>query len=167
MTETAGEVGDGYLVHPFHTPEFLQQHALPALQRGLDKSGRQRSDIQVSCQLIVATGLNEQEYEQARAAARSQIAFYASTPAYKVVLDCLGLGELQQELNRLSKAGDWNSMNALVGDELLEKIAITGTPKEVGEKIRQRCTGVCDRISPVVYAPTTELMLALASAITV
>lgn len=165
MTEVAGEVGDGYLVHPFNSTRFLQEKAMRALQRGLARSGRERGEIEVSCQLIVATGLNEQEYEQAIALARTQIAFYASTPAYKVVLDSHGLGELQPELNRLSKLGEWQAMSDLVDDELLNLIAVTGTPKEVGAKIRQRCAGICDRVSPVVYTPHAELMVELAAEI--
>ena len=81
MTEVVGEVADGLFVHPFHTPEFIRQCTLPALEKGLATSGRTRSDFAISCQVIIAAGDSAEELEKAKNGARAQISFYASTPA--------------------------------------------------------------------------------------
>jgi probable F420-dependent oxidoreductase len=149
MTEVAGEVADGFLLHPFHTPESVEAVTLPALQRGLDRSGRARADLQISCQVIIATGATGAELEKARDGAKAQISFYASTPAYRPVLECHGKGELQVELNRLSKRGAWLEMVGLIDDELLEKIAVVGERRELAGKLRARFGSFADRVSPM------------------
>jgi probable F420-dependent oxidoreductase len=149
MTEVAGEVADGFFVHPFHTPRFMRETTLPSLERGLEKAGRSREDYEISDLVMVVTGATEAELESARAAVKGQIAFYGSTPAYRGVLECHGRGELQSELNRLSKRGRWTEMAGLVDDELLEEVAVCAAPKEVASRIRERCAGYADRVSLV------------------
>ena len=154
MTEVAGEVADGFFVHPFNTPESMRDVTLPALERGLARSGRQRAGFQVSHQLMIVTGANDEELERARAAVRSQIAFYGSTPAYRLVLESRGWGALQPELNLLSKRGRWAEMAGLVTDEMLEAIAVCAPPRLLAAKLRERTQGVADRVSLVApWAP--------------
>ena len=83
MTEVAGEVADGFLVHPFSTPEFLREHTLPALERGLAASGRTRDSFEISWPAMVVTGATGEDIAAAPAVTRAQLAFYGSTPAYK------------------------------------------------------------------------------------
>jgi len=157
MVATVSEVADGLIVHPFHTVEFLQQSILPAIDRGLAVADRPRAKFEISCQLIMAAGETEEQITAAKDAARMQIAFYASTPAYRPVLDCHGLGDIQLEANRLSKEGRWLDMGALIDDELLDRIAIVGHADEVAVKVRARCEGVADRVSlssPVAADPS-------------
>jgi probable F420-dependent oxidoreductase len=153
MTEVVGEVADGYFVHPFHTPEYVQKVTLPALQRGLAKAGRRHEELEISCQLIIASGETEEELERARAGAKAQIAFYGSTPAYRPVLECLGRGELQTELNRLSKQGKWLEMAGLIDNDLLDKIAVVGPRNGIAAKLRARCERFADRVS--LLAPSS------------
>lgn len=161
MTEVAGEVGDGYFLHPFNTTHALRTLSLPAVQRGLDKAGRQRADFSISAQVITATGLTEEHHRQAVDSARSQIAFYASTPAYLPVLECHGWEGLHTEAQRLVKEGRWADMAALVDDELLNTFAVVGAPAEVGRLIAERYSGLVDRVSPVVYQPDVPLLAVL------
>ncbi len=128
MTEVAGEVADGFLVHPFHTPAFLASVTRPALERGLAKAGRARGGLTVALQLLVASGRDAAELERARLAVRAQIAFYASTPAYRGVLDSCGRGALHPELHALSRRGEWRAMAGLVDDALLEAVAVCAPP---------------------------------------
>ena len=95
MTEVAGEVADGMIVHPFTTEKYLRTVTIPALERGWAKSGRKREDFEISYPVFVVTGRDEQQLEQAKVATKRQLAFYGSTPAYKPVLDSIGAGELQ------------------------------------------------------------------------
>jgi len=104
MTEVAGEVADGLLVHPFTTSAISRGH-VAALERGLAKSGRDTKDFPISFSGLVATGDTDEELADATRKVRGQIAFYGSTPAYRGVLELHGWGELQSELNALSKTG--------------------------------------------------------------
>ncbi|NRA02429.1 MAG: LLM class F420-dependent oxidoreductase [Myxococcales bacterium] len=154
MTQVAGEVADGLLVHPFHTPEFIERVTDPALARGFAAADRKREEFEISCQLIVVTGSDASELELARSGARAQIAFYASTPAYRPVLDCHQRGDLQPELNALSKRGAWGEMAARIDDELLEQIALVAHRNELAEKIRARVGKFADRVSLIApYGP--------------
>ena len=158
MTEVVGEVADGFFVHPFHTPESARQITLPALERGLAASGRERSSFEISCQMILVTGRDDEQCEAARNGARAQISFYGSTPAYRPVLECHGLGDLQDELNRLSKQGKWLEMAGLVDDDLLEKIAVVAPRNEVAAKVRERCGSWANRVSLLSHFAGPDLL---------
>jgi alkanesulfonate monooxygenase SsuD/methylene tetrahydromethanopterin reductase-like flavin-dependent oxidoreductase (luciferase family) len=86
MAEVAGEVADGILVHAFATPEYIKQTMLPAVERGLRNAGRDRSSFEISCPVFVVTGDSDEEVREMEDGARSQIAFYGSTPQYRRVL---------------------------------------------------------------------------------
>src|SRR5437870_3016267 len=60
MTEVAGEVADGLLLHGFTTERYVREVTLPALERGLKRAGKQRSDIELAGPLFVITGENEE-----------------------------------------------------------------------------------------------------------
>ena len=158
MTEVVGEVADGFFVHPFHSAESVRQITLPARERGLARSGRPRAGFEISCQLMLVTGRDEEQFEAARNGARAQISFYGSTPAYRPVLECHGQGALQDELNRLSKQGKWLEMAGLVDDDLLEKIAVVAPREEVAAKVRERCGAWADRVSLLSHFGAPDLM---------
>jgi probable F420-dependent oxidoreductase len=65
MTAVAGEVADGLLVHAFSTERYLREVTLPALGRGLARAGRSRTEAEVSCLLLIATGRTEEEMARA------------------------------------------------------------------------------------------------------
>ncbi len=152
MTETAGEVCDGILIHGFTTERYLREVTMPAVERGLAKRGRSRADFEVSGPLFVVTGSNEKEFAAAQAATKQQIAFYGSTPAYRGVLELHGWGDLQPELNSLSKQGKWVEMGELIEPEILDAFAVVAeTPEAVGNEMVKRFGDVVDRCS--FYAP--------------
>ncbi len=137
MTEVAGEVGDGLLVHPFTTERYLKEVTLPAVERGLTRAGRSREGYELSSTVFVVTG-EQQERESAASMIRGQIAFYGSTPAYRGVLELHGWGDLQSELNALSKQGRWADMAGLITDDMLDAFAIVADLDQVAERILQR-----------------------------
>lgn len=138
MVAVAGEVADGWFVHPMHSPDFVRAVALPALEKGLALAGRAADRFAIAAQTIAMVGGNDAEIAQAREKAKAQIAFYGSTPAYRIFLDHHGWGDLQPELNRMSKEGRWGEMVGLVSDEMLDTIGVSGTPRAVGEMLRRR-----------------------------
>ena len=153
MTEVAGEVGDGFMVHPFTTEKFMRETTMPALERGCERAGRTLADLEVALPLMTAT--NEAE----RNAIRPRLAFYGSTPAYKVVLDAHGWGDLQPELNRLSKTGDWGTMSSLITDEMVDAFAICGSTDELGPLVRKRWGDLVQRVS--IDTPDPKVLEAL------
>jgi probable F420-dependent oxidoreductase len=151
MTEVAGEVADGIIIHGFTTERYVKEVTMPAIERGLAKAGRDRASFEVSGPLFVVTGTTEEEIEAAKKGVRQQIAFYGSTPAYRGVLELHGWGDLQPELNALSKTGGWVEMGELIDDDVLNAFAVVASPDGVGAELKRRYSGVVDRCS--FYAP--------------
>jgi probable F420-dependent oxidoreductase len=147
MTQVAGQVADGLLVHSFCTEKYLRESMLPALDAGLAGSGRSRDAVEVCYQVFAVTGRSEEELDRAKAATRSRIAFYGSTPAYRPVLEAHGWGDLQTELNVLARRGEWSAMEALIDDDVLDSFALRGSPDEIARSLVQRFGGLVDRVS--------------------
>lgn len=152
MVRVIGEVADGFFVHPFHSPEFLAAETLPALAEGAARSGREPSDVDIACLTIVAMGTTDEELGDATAKAKGQLAFYGSTPAYGGLLDHHGYDGLQPELNAMSKQGRWREMADRIDDDLLDLVAVTGTPVEVGRKLAER-NSFAQRSTMMFYGP--------------
>jgi len=144
MTEVAAEVADGLIAHAFTTRRYFEEVTLPAVERGLEKAGRTRGDFDIACPVFVVSGHDAASREASRTAIRQQIAFYGSTPAYRRVLELHGWGSLQDELNVMSKRGQWALMGERIDDEILETFAIVGEPDAVGPLLAERYGGLVD-----------------------
>lgn len=147
MTEVAGEVCDGVIIHAFTTEQYFRDTTLPALARGWARSGRKREDFEISYPVFVASGRNSVELSASKKAVAKQIAFYGSTPAYRPVLESIGMGELQDDLNRMSKQGRWDEMGTLISDDILKAFAVVGEPDTIASGIKARCGNLVDRVS--------------------
>ena len=161
LTKKIAEVADGLLVMPFGSKRFLHEVTMPKVAEGLAVAGRDRVDFAVVPEIIVSVGDDH-------TATRQLLAFYGSTPAYRPVLDIHGWGDLQPELNALSKQGRWQEMGTLIDDEVLHTIAACGTPAEVVAHIRDRVDGVADRIclyqpGPIAVESLAQIVDALKS----
>ncbi len=166
MTTMAAEVADGLFVHPFNTPTYLGATTLPAVAAGLAAAGRERSAFSLGVGAVLGLYRDERDRDAAVQGARFNLAFYGSTPAYKVTLDAHGWGDLQAELARLIRAGRWADIGAAVDDEVLRTIAVVGTPAEVAGELRARYEGVADRLCPSIpHAVDVELLAELADAL--
>src|SRR5450759_4085388 len=137
--------------HGFTTERYLRAVTVPALDRGLAVSGRTRSAVVISYPGMVVTGTDEATFETAMQATRKQLAFYASTPAYRAVLELHGWGDLQTELNTLSKRGSWEQMADLIDDDVLNTFAVVGPLDDIPGKVLERFGGLVDRFN--FYAP--------------
>ena len=147
MSEVVGEVADGFLGHSLTTARYLDEVILPAVARGRAKSGRSADGFEASGQLIVITGRDDAEMAAVAETARSSIAFYLSTPAYRGMLEVFDWGSRQDELTRLSKLGEWDAMTKLVDDEMLDTFTIWAEPDAVAAKVVARFGGRYDRVS--------------------
>ena len=162
MTEAAGEVADGVIIHPFSTVPYIEQVTLPAVAKGLAKAGKSRADFEISYSNFVVTGRDEAEFAASKQAAKERIAFYGSTPAYKGVLDSIGAGDLQGELNTMSKQGRWKEMATLITDDILDAFAVVGEPHEIAPEMLRRYGRFVDRTSasfPVSDAAQREAII--------
>jgi probable F420-dependent oxidoreductase len=145
LARLAGEIGDGFQVHPFHSVSYLRGKILPAIEQGIEKSGRSKEDIQVAVTAMVVTNPHEREFT------RSQIAFYASTPSYRAVMAHHGWQEPAEALSSLASKGQWGEMPALITDEMLEKFSVVSNPQDLAEALQSRYDTIADRIT--LYRP--------------
>ncbi len=152
MTAMAVAEADGLLVHPFNTSRSLE-----VMLADVPPS------FPVIGQAIVAVADDENELSQARTAVRSLVGFYASTPAYRRVLEAHGWGTLQDELRTLTHEGRWADLPAAVPDEVLDAVALVGTPEQVAVGLRMRF-GRCDRVAlSTPYPQRPEVLAELAA----
>jgi probable F420-dependent oxidoreductase len=152
MTEVAGEVCDGFFFHGFTTPSYLREVTLPALARGREAGGHPGMDgFEIAGPAFTCVADTEEGLAEAIRGAKQQIAFYASTPAYRGVLEHHGWGDLQPELTRMSKQGQWVEMGDLIDDEMVRTFAAVGDVPTVARELRERWEGAATRVS--FYAP--------------
>jgi probable F420-dependent oxidoreductase len=148
MTEVAGEVADGFLVHPFTTARYLAERINPALERGLAAAGRTRDDIEITFPgFTVESGADVETHTRA---VRDQMAFYGSTPAYHPVLELHGWLDLGHELNALSKsdaADKWKRMGDLITEEMVQEFTVFADPDAMRGTISSRFDGLIDRFT--------------------
>jgi probable F420-dependent oxidoreductase len=145
LARLAGELCEGFHAHPFNSPRYMNEIILPAIEEGLQKSGRKRSDIAVSMTPFVATTPEEVGF------ARMQIAFYASTPSYKPVMDLHGWGAAAEKLSGFASKGEWAEMPMLITDEMLAEFCLMTTPEDLARDLKKRFGGIADRIT--LYTP--------------
>ena len=151
LTRATAEHADGLLVMPFGNKRFLHEVTMPNVREGLAAAGKSPEDFAVIPEIIVSLGDDH-------TATRRLLAFYGSTPAYRPVLDIHGWGDMQPELNALSKQGRWEEMGRLIDDDVLHTIAACGTAAEVAAHIRDRVAGISDQVclyQPGPIAPET------------
>lgn len=161
LTRATAELADGLLVMPFGSKRFLNEVTMPAVRAGLAAANRDPDAFAVVPEIIVSVGDDHD-------AARRLLAFYGSTPAYRPVLEAHGWGELQPELNALSKQGRWLEMGSLIDDKVLHTIAACGSPAEIAAHIADRVAGVSDRIclyqpGPIAVDSLAQIVDALAT----
>ncbi len=151
LCELAGELCDGFHVHPFHTSAYLRQCIRPWVQAGADKAGRSIDQVEFSTTVFAVVGDSQEEQTRNREAVRQQISFYASTPSYRPVLELHGWGEVSEQLGRLAVRQRWQEMPALVSDDMVDAFAVQGAWDKIGAAIAARYQGLLDRVT--LYLP--------------
>ena len=151
LAQLAGETCDGFHVHPFHSPEYLQRTILPAISEGAEGASRKSEDVELATSVFVITGENDEETTERRESIRSQISFYASTPTYRTVLEAHGWEDVGDDLGTMAREKKWREMPALITDEMLAAFALEAAPDEVGPALKERYDGLMDRAA--LYIP--------------
>lgn len=143
----AGELADGICLHPFNSPKYTEEKILPWLEDSAEEHGRSLEDITVSASPFVITGEDENTRKARRDAVRMRIAFYASTPSYKPVMQTHGWEDVGRELWKLSKKGQWGDMMDLVTDEMVETFAVEAPLDEAADAVLDEYGGITDRVA--------------------
>ncbi len=146
MLRMAGSIADGVHVHPLNTPRYLATTVLPEIALGAQRSGRTRSDLQVIVPSFTAVGDTDEEVAKWRERARSQIAFYGSTPNYAFIFDQIGFEGTTAKLRQRQKDGDFAGMASVITDDLLDHFVVTATWDGLADKLLERYGGVADRV---------------------
>ncbi|GAB4538617.1 MAG: LLM class F420-dependent oxidoreductase [Anaerolineales bacterium] len=145
LAKLAGELCNGFHAHPFNTPRYMREIILPAIEEGAKGAGRTRADVAVSMTAFVATSPEEESF------ARMQVAFYASTPSYRAVMDLYGWGETADKLSAFAAKGEWAEMPMLITDEMLAEFCVMTTQENLARDLKARFDGIADRIT--LYSP--------------
>ncbi len=153
LCRLAGEAAQGFCVHPFHTVPYLTSVVIPNIARGLEARGRPRTAVQLYAPVFIAPGDTPEEREAETERVRAQIAFYASTPSYQIVLRTHGWDDVAGRLQRLAAQRLWSEMGAQVPEAMIEAVVVRGAWEDVGRQLRTRYAGVLDRVA--CYRPFT------------
>ncbi len=145
LSKMAGEVCDGFFIHPFHTVDYLDDLVLPNIASGAEGADRSVDEVATATSVFIMTGENESEVEQAMEPVRQQISFYASTPSYRHVLEANDW-DFGEQLNAMSKRGEWAEMPAVVPDEAVLAVGVAAPLGELGSAIKDRYEGRIDRV---------------------
>ncbi|MBN2119358.1 MAG: TIGR03617 family F420-dependent LLM class oxidoreductase [Anaerolineales bacterium] len=145
LAKLAGELCEGFHVHPFHSVRYLREVILPAIEEGAKKEKRKRKDVSVSVTAFAATTPEEINF------ARAQIAFYASTPSYRAVMALHGWSEVAEKLSAHAAKGEWAEMPMLISDEMLSEFCLTTEEGKLADELKKRYTGIADRLT--LYTP--------------
>jgi probable F420-dependent oxidoreductase len=137
LSRLAGELCQGFHVHPFHTVRYLDEVVLPGITTGAEASGRALEDVARATSVFVMTGSTDSEIEQAMEPVRQQVSFYASTPSYQPVL-AANDWDFGDRLTAMSKRGQWAEMAGLVPDEAVLTVGVAAPIDRLGEAIRDR-----------------------------
>ena len=151
LARLAGELCDGFHVHPFHTPEYVRQTVKSAISEGAEQEGRDPSKVELATSVFIITGESDSEIKEQREKMRAQAAFYASTPSYRVVLEAHGWQEVGERLSGLAREKRWEEMPGQITDEMLHAFAIEAAPDEIGAALKERYEGLIDRVA--LYMP--------------
>lgn len=141
LAKLAGELCEGFHVHPFHSTRYLNEVILSGIEAGAQKAGRSRSDVSVSATVFVATSSEEINF------ARAQISFYASTPSYRPVMDLHGWSDVAEKLSAHAARGEWAEMPMLITDEILSEFCLLTEEENLANELKQRYEGIADRLT--------------------
>jgi probable F420-dependent oxidoreductase len=169
LARLAGELCEGFHVHPFHSVRYINEIVRPQVALGAGRGGRAAADVVLASSAFVITGKDEAAIEQMRRMAREQIAFYASTPTYRVVLAVHGWQDIGEQLSRLAATKRWDQMPALISDAMLDVFAVQAPLDSLGQGLRARYDGVLDRVAcymPFVPGELDEVWRAAVAALT-
>jgi len=156
MCRTAGEVADGLQVHSFHSRRYLSEVVRPSAAEGRRRAGKTLEGFKFVSGLFCVTGYTREEMEKAELLAKDRIAYYASTPGYRGVMDAHGWGHVADELKLMARRDEWKQMASKITDEMLAEFAVVAPPERLAAAVRARCEGLLDRAALYMHIPPED-----------
>lgn len=153
LCRLAGEIADGFVVHPMHSVKYLREVVLPNLGEGLEAAGRRRRDVEIYAPVFLAPGESPDEVRSAVNRARARMAFYGSTPTYRPLLEVLGYGDVADRLHQLVRERKLDEAARQIPDAVVDAVVLWGSYEEIGQALRVRYEGLVDRVAS--YWPFT------------
>jgi len=147
LCQLAGELCEGFHVHPLHTPKYLAEFIWPQLEIGLQRGERAWQALTTVSSAFVIAGDTPAERAAMRERVRQQISFYASTPTYYPVFALHGWKSIAEQLSSLAARGKWDEMPRLITDDMLATFAPEGTWAEMPALLQKRYQGMLDRVT--------------------
>lgn len=144
--QTAGELTDGLLAHPLWNDAWIHNQLESNLKLGLEKAGRQRSDVSVNLQMWVTINDDKQE---AIDDTRKNVAYYSQSPQYLRYFEAIGFAKEAAGIQEAFARNDFEAMYAACSDEMVESIALVGSKDEVLKRFEAR-TVAADSATPVI-----------------
>jgi probable F420-dependent oxidoreductase len=149
MARAAGEVADGFSVHPMHSPDYLREVVRPAIDEGAKTRGKTVADVTLVTDCFIVRGETESERARSEERVRRQVALYASTPSYRAFLEFHGHADTGKQLSALMREGRVQEMLSLISDELLSTVAISEADGDLAVQLRDRYAG--DLVQRVLF----------------
>ena len=146
MLQLCGEIADGVHVHPLHSRRYLDEIVRPNVALGASRAGRDPREVHLVCPVMTITGDSDAELEMWRSRARTQLAFYGSTPGYELIFDVHGWTGTGARLNQLMRAGDMAALSATITDEMLDVFAVTAKWDRLADALVDRFHGSTERV---------------------
>jgi probable F420-dependent oxidoreductase len=154
MLRTVGETADGLVGHPLYTRKYISEFIKPNVEIGAKRAGRGLNELDFTSLVITAIS---HDRKQAIQEAKNQIAFYASVKSYEGILNLHGWEQQKLSIWEHFKTFNLPKMAEAVTDDMVEQIAIAGTPDECREQV-QKWDGLLDL--PILYTPTAGVSAA-------
>ena len=155
MCRVAGELCDGVHVHPMHSMPYIENRLLPAVAEGAARAARDPDQVDLIIPVFAASGDSPEDRAKLVQRARTQIAFYGSTPNYAFQFDDLGFEGTTAKLGSLMKAGDVAGMAETITDEMLEHFAVISAWDDLADKLIARYGEVAARV--VMYLTAEDI----------
>ncbi|HLI36456.1 MAG TPA: LLM class flavin-dependent oxidoreductase [Streptosporangiaceae bacterium] len=149
MIRAAGTVCDGLVGHPLFTRRYVQDVVRPAIDDGRRRSGDASAPFAVAGYVLCAI---HEDAAVARREVKAQIAFYSIVRTYRRILDLHGWGAAADEMRQAWSRHDAEGMIAAVPEEMVDTLAVAGTPDEAAGRLAATCAGEYDHT--LLYTPS-------------
>ena len=155
--DLAGELCQGLHVNLLHSRSYLRDVVLPQLSRGLESAGRSRETFELAIPALVLTP----DVLEAGFASQNDVASYAFVRRNRSFAAFHGWEELLDSQRERALSGDKRAIWHSLPEDILHQIAIVAEPERAAAAIRQRYSGLADRICLVFADWNPELIAAI------
>ncbi len=155
MCKVAGELCDGVHVHPMHSMSYIENRLLPAVAEGAGRANRTIDDVDLIIPVFAIVGDSEEERQLMLQRAKTQIAFYGSTPNYAFQFDDLGFEGTTDKIRQLMRKGDMQGMSDTITQEMLSQFAVVAKWDDMADALKARYEGVAARV--VTYLAAEDI----------